>query len=230
LAALKTVSLSNYQAVMDYPGIAMRCGTASSSPSRLATAVMILSAIIGWLVLRTRIPGRWILDNIAVAAHGDAGPRHRVAIMVSYLALGRRALRHDLDTVDRLYGRAFLPYGMRFNTASLLQPSQGTEESRASVRRELPHHIPAHRAAAAQTGPDRGLDLHRHRSIRELSSSVLPSAQIPRVSVVLWEMWQNGQYVQLSALGVMLIAALLSSCSRRRPSAGASASAKSEPC
>jgi iron(III) transport system permease protein len=28
------------------------------------------------------------------------------------------------------------------------------------------------------------------------------------ISVVIWEFWQNGQYVDLSALGVMLIAAL----------------------
>jgi iron(III) transport system permease protein len=28
------------------------------------------------------------------------------------------------------------------------------------------------------------------------------------VSIMIWELWQNGQYVELSALGVMLIAAL----------------------
>jgi iron(III) transport system permease protein len=47
-------------------------------------------------------------------------------------------------------------------------------------------------------------------SIRELSSSILlysPGTEV--VSVVIWEMWQNGQYVELSALGVMLIGALL---------------------
>ena len=46
-------------------------------------------------------------------------------------------------------------------------------------------------------------------SVRELSSSVLlysPDSEV--LSVVLWEMWQNGQYVQLSALGVVLIAVL----------------------
>src|SRR5258705_10554595 len=46
-------------------------------------------------------------------------------------------------------------------------------------------------------------------SIRELSSSVLlysPGTEV--LSVVLWEQWQNGQYVQLSALGVMMMAAL----------------------
>jgi iron(III) transport system permease protein len=28
------------------------------------------------------------------------------------------------------------------------------------------------------------------------------------VSIMIWELWQNGQYVELSALGVMLIIAL----------------------
>ena len=47
-------------------------------------------------------------------------------------------------------------------------------------------------------------------SMRELSSSILlysPGTEV--VSIVIWELWQNGQYVELSALGVMLILALL---------------------
>ena len=47
-------------------------------------------------------------------------------------------------------------------------------------------------------------------SVRELSSSILlysPGTEV--VSVLIWELWQNGQYVELSALGVMLIGALL---------------------
>jgi iron(III) transport system permease protein len=46
-------------------------------------------------------------------------------------------------------------------------------------------------------------------SIRELSSSILlysPGTEV--VSIMIWEMWQNGQYVELSAVGVMLIVAL----------------------
>ena len=46
-------------------------------------------------------------------------------------------------------------------------------------------------------------------SIRELSSSILlysPGTEV--VSIVIWELWQNGQYVELSALGVMLIVLL----------------------
>ena len=46
-------------------------------------------------------------------------------------------------------------------------------------------------------------------SIRELSSSILlysPGNEV--VSIMIWEFWQNGQYVELSAFGVMLIAFL----------------------
>ena len=46
-------------------------------------------------------------------------------------------------------------------------------------------------------------------SVRELSSSILlysPGTEV--VSIVIWELWQNGQYVELSAFGVMLISAL----------------------
>jgi iron(III) transport system permease protein len=46
-------------------------------------------------------------------------------------------------------------------------------------------------------------------SIRELSASILlysPGTEV--VSIVIWELWENGQYVELSALGVLFIIAL----------------------
>ena len=45
--------------------------------------------------------------------------------------------------------------------------------------------------------------------IRELSTSILlysPDTQV--VSIVIWELWENGQYVELSALGVLFIVTL----------------------
>ena len=47
-------------------------------------------------------------------------------------------------------------------------------------------------------------------SVRELSTSILlysPGTQV--VSIVIWELWENGQYVELSALGVLFILTLL---------------------
>jgi iron(III) transport system permease protein len=47
-------------------------------------------------------------------------------------------------------------------------------------------------------------------SVRELSSSILlysPGNEV--ISIVIWELWENGQYVELSALSVMFILLLL---------------------
>jgi iron(III) transport system permease protein len=46
-------------------------------------------------------------------------------------------------------------------------------------------------------------------SIRELSTSILlysPGTEV--ASILIWELWENGQYVELSAFGVLLIVAL----------------------
>jgi iron(III) transport system permease protein len=48
-------------------------------------------------------------------------------------------------------------------------------------------------------------------SFRELSSSILlytPGNEV--LSIVIWEQWQNGQFTQLAALGVIMVAILLS--------------------
>jgi iron(III) transport system permease protein len=208
LAALKTVSLYNYRAVMDYPSIGTAVWNSIFLALATATAVMSLSAVIGWLVLRTRIPGRWVLDNIASLPMVMPGLVIGLAIMICYLALGG-GIYGTIWILLIAYMTRFLPYGMRFNTASLLQLHKELEESAqlsganwfTTFRRIV---LPL-----LKPGLIAGWIYIVIVSIRELSSSVLlysPGTQV--VSVVLWEMWQNGQYVQLSALGVMLIAAL----------------------
>jgi len=47
-------------------------------------------------------------------------------------------------------------------------------------------------------------------SVRELGSSVLlysPGKEV--LSIAIWEQWRNGQWTELSALGVMMVGALV---------------------
>jgi iron(III) transport system permease protein len=104
------------------------------------------------------------------------------------------------------YVTRFLPYGMRYVSTSMLQIHKELEESAAmsgaswgmTFRRVvLPLLVP---------GLLSGTIYVLIVSIRELSSSILlysPGSEV--VSIMIWELWQNGQYVELSALGVMLI-------------------------
>lgn len=207
-AALKSLSFANYRAVLDYPGMAGIVCHSLFLALASATIVMLLSAVISWLVLRTRIPGRWVLDNVASLPMVMPGIVTGVAIMVTYLALGG-GIYGTIWILLIAYLTRFLPYGMRFTSASLLQLHGELEESAAlsgagwmtSFRRIV---LPL-----LKPGLIAGWIYIAIVSVRELSSSVLlysPDSEV--LSVVLWEMWQNGQYVQLSALGVLLIGAL----------------------
>ena len=206
--ALKALSFDNYRAVLDYPGIGDAVWNSIFLAVASATLVMLISAVTAWLVLRTKIAGRFMLDNVASLPMVMPGIVAGLAIMVTYLALGG-GIYGTIWILLIAYLTRFMPYGMRFNTASLLQVHGELEESAAlsgagwltSFRRVV---LPL-----LKPGLMAGWIYIAIVSVRELSSSVLlysPDSEV--LSVVLWEMWQNGQYVQLSALGVLLILAL----------------------
>jgi iron(III) transport system permease protein len=207
-AALSRVSLDSYRAMLDYPQFASTVWNSLVLAVGSATVVMLLSAVVAWIVLRTKVPGRWLLDNLASLPLVFPGLVLGLAIMVCYLYL-------DIGVYGTLwimfiaYVTRFLPYGMRYTSASMLQIHKELEES------------------AAVSGASWGVTFRRVVlpllkpgllagwiyvvivSIRELSSSILlysPGSEV--VSIMIWELWQNGQYVELSALGVMLIATL----------------------
>jgi iron(III) transport system permease protein len=103
----------------------------------------------------------------------------------------------------------FLPYGMRFSNASLLQVHKELEESALLSGGSWTTTFRRIVLPLLKPGLIAGWLTIVIVSLRELSSSILlysPDSQV--VSIVLWELWQNGQYVQLSALGVMMIVVL----------------------
>jgi iron(III) transport system permease protein len=207
-AALNRLSLDSYRTILEYPNFLPTVRNSLFLAFMTATIIMLTSAVISWIVIRTKIPGRWILDNIASLPLVFPGLVLGLSIMICYLYL-------DIGVYGTIwimliaYVTRFLPYGMRYNSTSMLQIHKELEES------------------AAMSGASWGLTFRRVVlpllkpgllsgfiyvlivSIRELSSSILlysPGTEV--VSVMIWELWQNGQYVELSALGVMLIIAL----------------------
>ncbi len=208
-AALSRVSLDAYRSVLDTPQFAQTAWNSLVLAAGTATAVMLTSAVVSWIVVRTRMPGRWLLDNLASLPLVFPGLVLGLAIMICYLTF-------DIGVYGTLwilliaYVTRFLPYGMRYSSASMLQIHKELEESAAmsgaawglTFRRVV---LPL-----LKPGLFAGFIYVMIVSIRELSSSILlysPGTEV--VSIMIWELWQNGQYVELSALGVMLIVALL---------------------
>ena len=207
-AALARVSLDSYRAVLDNPQFGETVRNSVVLAVGSAGAVMLLSAVISWIVVRTRVRGRWLLDNIASLPLVFPGLVLGLAIMVCYLTVDI-GIYGTLWIMFIAYVTRFLPYGMRYNSTSMLQIHKELEESAAMSGASWSMTFRRIVLPLLQPGLLAGFIYVMIVSIRELASSILlysPGTEV--VSIMIWELWQNGQYVELSALGVMLIIAL----------------------
>ncbi len=206
--ALQNVSLTAYKTVINYPSVGTAVWNSFLLSVGTATTVMLLTAVVCWIVLRTKIPGRWVLDQVASVPLVLPGLVMGLAIMVCYLSIGG-GIYGSIWILFIAYVTRFLPYGMRYNTTSMVQLHKELEESAAMSGASW---FTAFRKVVLpllKPGLLAGWIYIVIVSVRELSSSILlysPGTEV--VSIVIWEMWQNGQYVELSAFGVMLIATL----------------------
>ena len=207
-AALGRMSLDSYRAVLDYPQFAGTVWNSLVLALGSATIIMLVSAVVAWIVVRTRIPGRWMLDNLASLPLVFPGLVLGLAIMVCYLYVDI-GIYGTLWIMLIAYVTRFLPSGMRYNSASMLQIHKELEESAAMSGASWSMMFRRVVLPLLKPGLLAGFIYVMIVSIRELASSILlysPGSEV--VSIMIWELWQNGQYVELSALGVMLIVAL----------------------
>ena len=208
MAALKNLSFDAYSFILTYPTLFSAVGNSLLLAVGCATVVMLVTSIICWIVVKTKLPGRYLLDSLASLPMVFPGLVLGLALMIFYL-------NFDIGVYGTMwimfiaYVTRFMPYGLRYNTTSMMQIHKELEES------------------AAMSGASWGTTFYRVVlpllkpgllagwiyivivSIRELSTSILlysPGTEV--VSVLIWELWENGQYVELSALGVMFIIAL----------------------
>ena len=208
MAALKNLTLEPYRVILDHPTFARALWNSLLLCMGSATIIMLVTAVICWIVVKTKIPGRWLLDNLASLPIVFPGLVLGLSIMVFYLNVDV-GIYGTIWILLLAYVTRFMPYGIRYNTASMMQIHKELEESAAMsgaswgstfVRVVLP---------LLKPGLLAGWIYIAIVSLRELSSSILlysPGTEV--VSILIWELWENGQYVELSALGVMLIVLL----------------------
>jgi iron(III) transport system permease protein len=207
-AALQNLTLDPYRFILTYPNLTRSVWNSLVLAVGSATLIMLMSSVICWIVVKTKLPGRWLLDNIASLPMVFPGLVLGLAIMIFYLHVDI-GVYGTIWIMFLAYLTRFMPYGLRYSTTSMLQIHKELEESASisgaswgtTFRRIL---LPL-----LKPGLLAGWIYVMIVSIRELSSSILlysPGTEV--VSIVIWELWENGQYVELSALGVLFILAL----------------------
>ncbi|MGV6874717.1 ABC transporter permease [Pseudochelatococcus sp. B33] len=207
-AALNNLSFDAYLKVLDYPGFYTSVWNSAKLAIGSATVVMLLTSVICWITIKTKIPGRWILDMLASLPLVFPGIVLGLSLMIFYLNFDI-GIYATLWIMLMAYVIKFLPYGMRYNSTSMIQIHKELEESASMSGASWATTFRRVVFPLLKPGLTAGWIYIIVVSVRELSSSILlysPGNEV--ISIMIWEFWQNGQYVELSAFGVMMITAL----------------------
>jgi iron(III) transport system permease protein len=174
-----------------------------------AVIVMALMAIAAWISVRSRIPGRGIVEQLSFVPLVIPGIVLGISIAFVYL-------RSPIPVYGTLfilliaYCTKYMPYGMRYATTSMTQISSELEESAqvsgaswwTTFRRVL---LPL-----LTPGIMAGFVYILVVSFRELSSSLLlysPGNEV--LSILIWEQFENGSFNVLAAIGVLMVLILM---------------------
>jgi iron(III) transport system permease protein len=206
--AFASMSFDNFIAVFQLPSVPTALRNSLLLGAGAATIVMALMAVAAWVVVRSGIPGRKVLDQIAFSPLVIPGLVLGVGIAFVYLR-SPLPIYGTLFILLIAYCTRYLPYGMRYAVSGMQTVSAELEESAqvsgagwwATFRRVLlPLIAPALLA---------GWVYIFVVSFRELSSSILlytPGNEV--LSISIWELYANARFGELSALGVLMVLVL----------------------
>jgi iron(III) transport system permease protein len=209
-ATLSNMSLAQYHTVIHDDLVRHALKNSLILGLGSATVVMLMCAVASWLVVRTRVRGRWLIDNLAFLPLTIPGLVLGVALLAIYLRTPWLPVYGTLWILFLAYLTRYLPYGMRYSSTSMFQIGRELEESAQMSgagwfqlfrRIVLPLLMPGFVA---------GWIYILIVSLRELGSSVLlysPGREV--LSIAIWEMNSNGQLTELSALGIMMVGGLV---------------------
>jgi iron(III) transport system permease protein len=209
LEGLAKFTTKNYVTALHFPKITDAIKNSVLLGLGSASFVMVLTVLASWLLVRTKIRGRWLLDLLTT-----------LPLLFPGIVMGLAILRFYLFVPIPVYGTLwilliafvtrYIPYGIRYTHSGLLQLHKELEEASyvsgaswsSSMRRiVLPLITPSFLG---------GWIFIFLLSAKELSMSVLlVSPQTPVVSVAIFELWENAQIGELAAFGVIWTAILV---------------------
>jgi iron(III) transport system permease protein len=208
IEALASVTGKNFGAILSYPGFLEAIRNTVVLGIGAATVVMGLMALAAWLSLRGQTRMRAVLDPLASLPLVFPGIVLGLATLRLYLVLPI-PIYATLWILLVAYATRYMPYGMRYCHAGLVQIHRELEEAAyvsgaswaTTFRRVLlPLLSPAFWA---------GWIFVFLLSAKELAMSVLLAGPQSRVvSVMMFDLWNNGQIVEVAAFGVVWSALL----------------------
>ena len=210
IEALGKFTAKNYITALHFPKITDSIKNSILLGLGSASVVMVLTLFASWVLVRTKMRGRWLLDILTT-----------LPLLFPGIVMGLAILRFYLFVPIPVYGTLwilliafvtrYIPYGIRYTHSGLLQLHKELEEAAYTAgaswgncmrRIILPLMTPSFLG---------GWVFIFLLSAKELSMSVLlVSPQTPVVSVAIFELWENAQVGELAAFGVIWTTILVS--------------------
>jgi len=200
----KGLTLANYKFVLlDYDVTRRAILNSLMLATIAATAAVLLGAVIGWIDLRTRIPGRRLLDYFALIPLGLPGIVVAVALIQFWLAMPL-ALYGTLAILLLAYVGRYIPLGVRAANAALRQIDPSLEESAQILGASWLTTMREVTLPLIRPGLFAGWLLVFVPVIQELSASILLfSSSSITLAVAIYNLYETGYIEPVAALAMV---------------------------
>lgn len=210
LEAFRAMTLSNYMGIFGEDAYAIEpIWNSTLLGLGTATAVMLLVSAISYFVHKTRVPGRKILDFLGFVPIALPSVVLGTAFLWFYL-LVPLPITGTLTIIGLAYVTRYLAFALRFMSTSILQIHSELEEAAdvAGVpwwKNFLLIYLPLLRP-----GLMAGWFWVMVHAYRELTIALMLARSKNRTAaVIIYDLWENGSFQQLSAFGVIMFTLLI---------------------
>jgi len=200
----KGLTLANYKFILfDYDVTRRAILNSLMLATVAATLAVLLGAVIGWIDLRTRIPGRRLLDYFALIPLGLPGIVVAVALIQFWLAMPI-ALYGTLAILLLAYVGRYIPLGVRSANAALRQIDPSLEESAQILGASWLTTLREVTLPLIRPGLFAGWLLVFVPVIQELSASILLfSSSSITLAVAIYNLYETGYIEPVAALAMV---------------------------
>jgi iron(III) transport system permease protein len=208
--AIEAMSLVNYKTLLAEGGYALRpLWNSTVLGVGSATIVMLLVAAISYFVHKTRLGGRKVLDFLAFAPIALPSVVLGSAFLWLYLIIPLPIIG-TLSIIGLAYLTRYLPFALRFVSASMVQIHTELEEAAAVAGGGWWKNFRHIYLPLLRPGLMAGWFWVMVHAYRELTISLMLARSSNRTaSVIIYDLWTNGSFQQLSAFGVLMFTILI---------------------
>jgi iron(III) transport system permease protein len=200
----KNLTLANYKFIIfDYDVTQRAIKNSLILAFGAATAAIVLGAVIGWIDLRTRMPGRKYLDYVSLIPLGLPGIVMAVALIQFWLATPFPLYGTAMILFLAYLGR-YIPLSVRAANASLRQVDPSLEESATILGASWARTMLAVTLPLTWRGMFAGWVLVFVPVIQELSASILLfSSNSITLAVAIYNLYETGYIEPVAALAMI---------------------------